>query len=182
MDIEAKKSEFEKVIESLRGELAKLRTSRANPAMVEDLRADYYGTPTPIKQLGSISVPEPRQLLITVWDKNGLAPIEKAVRESGLGFNPVNEGDKIRISLPELTEERRKELVKVANRVAEEARVKTRTLREQFWKEIKKQEENGVISEDERFRQQQELQKLVDEYNKRIKELAEAKEKEIMTI
>ncbi len=176
------KGDLEKVIEHLRQELAKLRTSRANPAMIEDLKADYYGASTPLKQLGSISVPEPRQLLIQPWDKNALAPIEKAIRDSDLGFNPTNEGDKIRLAIPELTEERRRELTKVAGRIAEEARVKLRNIREEIFKDIKKQELGGKISEDERFRQQEKLQDLVDEYNHQIKDLAEAKEKEIMTI
>lgn len=180
--IEDKKSEFEKALADLHGELNKLRTSRANPAMVEDIKIDYYGTSTLIKQLGSISVPEPRQLLITPWDKNALQPVEKAVRDAGLGFNPVNEGDKIRITMPELTEERRRELLKVAGRVAEDFRIRLRNLREDIQKEIKKQEAAGAISEDDKFRAQESLQELIDEYNAKIKETYERKEKEIMTI
>lgn len=180
--IEQKKSEFEKIMEFLKIELGKLRTGRASPAMVEDLKVDYYGTPTPLRQLASISVPEARQLLVIPWDKNVIAAFEKAVRDSDLGLNPSNEGDKLRIKIPELTGERRQEVVKVANRLAEEARIKVRNLREELLKEIKKQEAGGKISEDERFRQVEKLQKVVDEYNQKIKELLEAKEKEIMTI
>jgi ribosome recycling factor len=182
MILEDKKEQFEKVISFLKGELAKLRTGRANPAIIEDLKVEYYGAPTPIKQLGSIHVPEPRQLVIQPWDKNAALAIEKAILEANLGFNPVNEGDKIRITLPELTGERRKELVKVANRVAEEARVQVRNIREEIWKEIKKSQEAGKISEDDKFRLQEKLQELIDDYNQTIKQLAEAKEKEIVTL
>ena len=180
--MEIQKAEFDKIIEHLKSELAKLRTGRANPAMVEDLKVDYYGTPTPIKQLGNITVPEARQLLLIPWDKAALQPIEKAVRDANLGLNPANEGDKIRLNIPPLNEERRRELAKISGKLVEEARVKIRTLREELLKDIKKQEQEGKIREDERFRRQEELQKLVDEYNGKIKELAEAKEKEIMTV
>lgn len=180
--VEQKKEDFEKIIENSRVELAKLRTGRANPLMVEDLKVDYYGTAMPIKQLGSIAVPEPRQLLVTAWDKNVLAPIEKAIRDSNLGLNPTNEGDKIRITIPELTEERRRELTKVGGQIAEEGRIRLRNLREEIQKELKRQEESGMISEDDKFRLQERLQELVDEYNGKIKDLAESKQKEIMTI
>ena len=182
MNLAEKKGKFEEIIAHLRTELAKLRTARANPAMVEDLLADYYGTKTPLKQLGSISVPEPRQLLISPWDKSVLAGIEKAIRDSGLGLNPANEGDKIRITVPQLTEERRKELTKIAGKTTEEARVRLRNLREDLGKEIKKEFDGKVITEDDKFSLQEELQKYTDEYNKQIKEQQEAKEKEIMTI
>lgn len=180
--LEAKKPLFDKIIDQLQAEFAKLRTGRASTAMVEDIKVNYYGAPTPVKGLGSITVPEARQLLIQPWDKSSLAPIEKAIRDSGLGFNPVNDGDKIRIIIPELTEERRKELAKVTGKIAEEARVKLRNIREEIWKEVKRQEGAKEISEDDRFRLQEQLQKLVDDYNQKIKTLAETKEKEIMTI
>src|SRR3989344_9558989 len=118
MIMENHKAELEKVIEHLQTEFRKLRTGRANAALVEDLKVDYYGTNVPVKQIASISIPEPRQLVITPWDKNALAPTEKALRDANLGFNPVNEGDNIRISLPELTQERRQVLVKDGKRRA----------------------------------------------------------------
>ena len=173
---------FEAVIEHLRVEFAKLRTGRANIAMIEDLKVDYYGTNVAINTLGSITVPEPRQLVVQPWDKNALAPMEKAIRDSALGLNPTNEGDKLRITVPELTGERRAELTKVSGKLAEEARIHMRNIREEHLKEIKKDEEAGKISEDERFRLQEKLQQQIGEYNKKIKELAEAKEKEIMTV
>lgn len=180
--LENKKPEFDKVVLNFQAELKKLRTNRANSAMIEDIKVDYYGTPTPVKQLGSISTPEPRQILLQPWDKSVLPNLEKAIRDAGLGFNPVNEGDKIRITLPELTEERRKELVKQTGKIAEETRVRLRQAREDILKEIKKQEEDGKIREDERFRLQEKLQEMIDDYNKTIKELLETKEKQIMTV
>ncbi|KKW22823.1 MAG: Ribosome-recycling factor [Parcubacteria group bacterium GW2011_GWA2_51_12] len=182
MNLTEKKAQFEDIISHLHAELQKLRTARANPAMVEDLQADYYGTKTPLKQLGSISVPEPRQLLISPWDKSVLAAIEKAIRDSGLGLNPANEGDKIRVTVPQLTEERRKELTKIAGKTGEETRVRLRNLREELTKEIKKEFEEKAITEDDKFRVQEELQKVMDEYNKKVKDLQDTKEKEIMTI
>ncbi|OGE78324.1 MAG: ribosome recycling factor [Candidatus Doudnabacteria bacterium RIFCSPHIGHO2_01_FULL_46_14] len=182
MDIQAKRQDFEKTIDQLRSELVKLRTGRANTAMIEDVKVDYYGTPTPIKGLAQITVPESRQLLVQTWDKNALAPAEKAIRDAGLGLNPTNEGDKLRITIPELTEERRKELIKIVGKEAEEAKIRIRSVREDAQKELKKEEESGTISEDDKFRQSADLQKIVDEYNAKIKEIAEAKEKEMMKI
>ena len=173
---------FNEVIDHLKTELAKLRTGRANPAMIEDVKVDYYGQPMPVKGIGSISVPEPRQLVIQPWDKNALQPIEKAIRDAGLGLNPTNEGDKLRITVPELTEERRKELTKVAGKIAEGSRVRVRNIREEILKQAKADEDSGKISEDEMSRTKEGLQKTVDDYNQKIKTLAETKEKEIMTI
>lgn len=173
---------FDAAIEHLTTELSKLRTGRANPGMLEDIRVDYYGVPTPVKQLGNLSVPEPRQLLIMPWDKNALQPLEKAIRDSGLGLNPTNEGDKLRITIPELSGERRAELAKIVGKMSEEARVRVRNAREEILKEIKKDQDAGKISEDGRFRKQEALQELVDEYNQKIKTIAEMKEKEIMTV
>lgn len=175
-------TKFDEIMEHLKIEMAKLRTGRANPAMVEDVKVDYYGQPMPVKGLGSISVPEPRQLLIQPWDKNALAPIEKAIRDAGIGLNPTNEGDKLRIAIPELTEERRKELTKVVGKIVEESRVRVRNIREEILKQAKADEDSGKISEDEMSRTKESLQKTIDEYNQKIKTLAETKEKEIMTI
>ena len=180
--IEDKKQDFDQVIEHFKLELAKLRTGRANPVILEDVKVDYYGASMPLRQLASISVPEPRQLLVQPWDKNALIPLEQAIRNAGLGLGPVNEGDKLRISLPELTEERRKELVKLAGKIAEESRVRVRAIREEIWRDIQKKETVGDISEDEKFKLKEKLQEVIDEYNKKIKDLADKKEQEIMTI
>ena len=174
---ELDKTIFEPVITHLTHELQKLRTGRANPVILEDVRVTYYGTSMPLKQLGTISVPEPRQLLVQPWDKNALQPMEKAIRDAGLGLNPTNEGDKLRITLPALTTERRAELAKLVGKIAEEARVKVRNIREEVLRDVKKLED-----EDEKFRKQEQLQKIIDEYNLKIKDHAAAKEKEILTI
>lgn len=180
--IDAKEESFEKAIAHFEGEMMKLRTGRAHPGLVEGLTVDYYGTLTPIKQLASVSVPEPRQILISPWDKGALAKIEGAIRESDLGFNPLNDGVGIRVTLPSLTEERRRELVKVLNAKAEEAKISIRASREEVWKDIQEQEKEGAIGEDDKFRGKDELQKKVDEYNNRLEALREKKEEEIMTV
>ena len=158
-----------------------LRTGRATPALVEDLEVDYYGAKTPLKAVASISSPEPRQLVIQPWDKNAIQPIEKAIQSSSLGLNPVTDRDTIRLSIPSLTEERRKELLKVLGRHLEDARIAVRREREEALKEIDRAEKAKEISEDEKFRKKQEAQKVVDDFNKKIDEIGSAKEKEIMT-
>ncbi len=180
--IEAKRGDFDKAVSFLEGELLKLRTGRAHPGLVEDLLVDYYGTMTPIKQMASVSVPEPRQILISPWDKGALAKIEATIRESDLGLNPLNDGVGVRVVLPALTEERRKDLVKVLNTKAEEARIAVRSVREDIWKDIQEAEQNGEMGEDEKFRGKEDLQKVVDEYNARIEGLRDKKEQEIMTV
>lgn len=182
MDITIKKQDFEKVLAGLRLELSKLRTGRASPALIDDIKVDYYGVPTPVKGLAQITVPEPRQLVVQTWDKNALGPAEKAIREAGLGLNPTNEGDKLRITIPELTEERRRELARIVGKEAEEAKIRVRNIREGSLKELKKEEEDGKVSEDEKIRLKDQLQKMVDEYNIKIKEIAEIKEQEMMKV
>src|SRR3989344_4963918 len=147
MQISENRPLFDQALERLAEELGKLRTGRANPSLIEDIKADYYGTPTPLKQMANISVPEARQLLLQPWDKNAMQPMEKAIRDAGLGLNPVNEGDKLRITLPELNEERRRELAKIVGKTAEEARVRVRAVREEIVKRIKQDEDDGKISE-----------------------------------
>lgn len=180
--IDAKKDGFEKTIAHFEGELAKLRTGRAHPGLVEGLLVDYYGTQTPVKQMASVTVPEPRQILISPWDKGALASIETTVRESDLGLNPMNDGIGVRITLPALTEERRKELVKVLNTKAEEGKIAIRSVREDIWKDIQEVEKEGLIGEDDKFRGKDDLQKVVDEYNQKLEVLREKKEGEIMTV
>jgi ribosome recycling factor len=180
--IENKKSDLEKNIERFKEEMGKLRTGRANPSLVEGIVVDYYGTKTPLKQLATLNVPEARLITINPWDKNALGSIETAVRASDLGFNPTNDGQIIRINIPALTEERRKDLVKVLNQKSEESRIAIRNVREDAWKEIQDMEKAGTISEDDKFRGKEKLQKIVDEYNKQVEDLRERKEKEIMTV
>ena len=180
--IQAGQEKFEQAVEHFVEEAAKLRTGRANPALLEGILVDYYGTRTPIKQIANVTIPEARQILIQPWDKGAMQPIETAIRESGLGFNPGNDGNVIRITLPQLTEDRRRELVKSLNSRAEDSRISIRATREEIWKEIQELEKSGDIGEDDKFAGKDELQKAVDEYNTKIEDLREKKEKEIMTV
>lgn len=180
--INTKGAELDKALEHLKSELAGLRTGRASAGLVDHLEIDYYGTRTPLIQIAQITVPEPRVITIQPYDKAALKEIEKAVQTSNLGINPVNDGNYIRLVIPAMTEERRKELVKVVSQTAERARVAIRNVREEIWKEIQRQEKEGEISEDDKISGKEDLQKVVDKYNEEIKKLAEAKEKEVMTI
>lgn len=180
--IKNKEKDLDNLIDYFKKEIGKIRTGRANPAMVENLLVDYYGAKTSLKQIASISAPEPRSLAIQPWDRGVLVNIEAAIRESQLGFNPVNDGQIIRIAIPVLTEERRKELVKVLNQEAEKARIAMRNIREEIWKEIQKMEERGAISEDDKFKGKEKLQEVIDGYNKKIEEIREKKEGEILMI
>lgn len=176
------KGKLEKIVERLKQGVASLRTGRATPALVDDLEVDYYGTKTPLKALASISSPEPRTIVISPWDKNALQPIERAIQSSSLGLNPIMDREAIRLSIPPLTEERRRELVKMLGRHLEDARIQVRKEREEALKAVDRQEKEKQVSEDEKFRQKNEAQKIVDEINKKIEEIGAAKEKEIMTI
>ena len=180
--INKKTGEFDNVIKHLKNELASLRTGRASAALVENLIVEFYGNPTPLAHMAQISVPEPRSIAIQPYDKNSLKDIEKAIQASNLGINPVNDGTYIRLSIPQMTEERRKELVKVVSQMAEKARVTVRNIREDIWKEIQKQEKDGKLSEDDRISGKKDLQEVVDKYNDEIKKTSEAKEKEVLTI
>lgn len=176
------KQKLEKILERLKQEVAGLRTGRATPALVEDLEVDYYGSKTPLKAMASISSPEPRSLVIQPWDKNAIQPIEKAIQSSSLGLNPVTDRDAVRLNIPPLTEERRKELTKLLGRYLEEARIHVRKEREDALRAIDHREKAKEISEDQKFRERNEVQKVVDEINKKIEEMGMAKEKEIMTV
>jgi ribosome recycling factor len=180
--IDEKKESLDQAIEHLKIEMGKIRTGRANPGLIESLLVDYYGAKTPLKQIATINTPEPRLLTIQPWDKGSLVNIEAAIRESDLGFNPNNDGQLIRISIPQLTEDRRKEFVKLVNQKAEEAKIAVRNVREEIWKTVQNMEKDGQISEDEKFRGKDQIQKVVDEYNKLIEDIQEKKEKEIMTV
>jgi len=180
--VDEKKFKLDNAIEHLKKELSNIRTGRANPSLVENLQVEYYGTRTPLLQLASISAPDPRSILIQPWDKNALKDIEKAVQTSPLGINPVNEGNAIRLPIPALTEERRKDLVKVINQKTEEAKISIRNIREEIWRQLKEQKTAGTISEDDMYALQKKLQELVDGYNLQVKEISEGKELEIMTI
>ncbi len=180
--IESKKEQMDKAIERFKDEMLKIRTGRANPALIEDLMVDYYGTKTPLKQIANINVPEPRVLVIQPWSADSLANIEAAIKMSDLNLSPNNDGEVIRINIPPLNEERREELVKILNKKAEEARIAVRNAREDAWQEIQDLEKNGQIAEDDKFRGKDKLQEVVNEYNEKIEELRDAKEEDIMTV
>jgi ribosome recycling factor len=180
--IELHKEEFENAITHFEKESMKLRTGRANPSLVENLNVDCYGVATPIKQIANISVPEARQLLVQPWDKSNLEATEKAIVDADTGATISNDGIAVRLTFPPMTEENRKDLVKVLGAKAEEARVGIRAAREEVWKEIQQAEKSGEITEDDKFAGKDALQEVVDEYNKKIEDMKKKKEEEIMTI
>ena len=173
---------MEKSIEALQGDLMSIRTGRASPALVERLSVEYYGTATPLNQMASIAAPEPRLLVIRPWDPSSLRDIERAILGSDLGLTPMNDGMLIRLSIPRLTEERRRELVKVVSRRVEEARVAVRNLRRDALQDLKEFEKEKMISEDEFFRGKDKVQDLTDEFVGKIDEIGERKEEEVMEI
>lgn len=171
-----------KAAASLEKDFAKLRTGRATTALVDGIKADYYGTPTPISQMASVTVPDSRTITIQPWDRNGFAAVEKAILKSDLGMTPINDGKVIRITIPPLTEERRKELVKVGRKYAEDARVAVRGVRRDANDSIKKMEKDKIISQDERKKVEESVQKLTDKYVGEIDRMIERKEKDILEI
>jgi ribosome recycling factor len=173
---------MQKTIEHLTKDLATLRAGRANPAMLDKVMADYYGEPTPLNQLANITVPEARLLVIQPWDKSSIASIEKAILKSDLGVNPSNDGNVIRIAIPQLTEERRKELVKVVKKRGEEAKVAVRNIRRDANDMLKSSEKEKMISEDQSKKGNDEIQKTTDKYIKDIDVILVAKEKDIMEV
>lgn len=173
---------MEGALSSLDREFGKLRTGRASTALVDNLEVDYYGTATPLNQIASISVPDPRTITIQPWDKGAFGAVEKAIQGSDLGLNPVNDGKIIRISIPPLTEERRKDLVKVAKKYTEEAKIAVRNVRRDMNESFKKMQKDKEITEDEQHKAQDDVQKLTDDYVKLADESLAEKEKEILEI
>ncbi len=173
---------MEKAVASLTRELASVRAGRASANLLDKISVDYYGAPTPVNQLASISVPEARLLVIQPYDKSILGDIEKAILKSDLGLTPANDGSLIRLSIPALTEERRKELVKLVKKYAEDAKVAIRNIRRDGNDDLKKLEKNGEITEDELRSNTENVQKLTDEYIIKVDNVAKDKEKEIMEV
>lgn len=171
-----------KAIEALRRELTTIRTGRAQPALVEHLRVDYYGTPTPLNQLASIAAPEARLLTIQPWDKGSMGAIERAIQTSDLGLNPTNDGNIIRLVIPQLTEERRKELVKVVHRKVEEGRVAVRNVRRDRLEELRRLQRDKEVSEDEERRAQDQLQKLTNRFVAEADQVGREKEQELLEV
>ncbi len=173
---------MEKALVALEREFGKLRTGRASTSLIDDIRVDYYGTPTPIPQLSSVSVPDSRSITIQPWDRGSFSLIEKAIQKSDLGLNPVNDGKIIRISIPPLTEDRRKDLVKVSRKYGEEAKVAIRNIRRDANDSLKKLEKDKLYSEDDIKKAQEGIQKLTDASIAKVDQKCQVKEKEIMEI
>jgi len=169
-------------IEAFKKDLGKIRTGRASFSLLDGIKVDYYGTPTPLPQVGTLSVPESRMITVTPWDAKMVGPIEKAIQACGLGLNPSNDGKMVRIPIPPLTEERRKDLVKVVKKMAEDARISVRNIRRESLEKVKEREKKKEISEDEMKRWQDRVQKETDSYVKKIDEILKAKEQEIMEV
>ncbi|MBY6036062.1 ribosome recycling factor [Fictibacillus nanhaiensis] len=173
---------MQKAIGSLRREFSTLRAGRANPSLLDRVQVDYYGTPTPINQLAGVTIPEARLLVIQPYDKTAMGDIEKAILKSDLGLTPSNDGQVIRIAIPPLTEERRKELVKLVKKFGEEAKVALRNIRRDANDDLKKLEKEAEITEDELRRYNDDVQKLTDKYTSEVDSVSASKEKEIMEV
>ena len=167
-------------VESLRHDLGGLRTGRANTTLLDPVMVTVYGSNMPLNQVATVSAPEPRLLSVQVWDKTNIGPVEKAIRSAGLGLNPINDGNTLRLPIPDLTEERRKELAKLAHQYAEKARIAIRNVRRDGMDNLKADENKKEISEDERKRHETEVQKLTDDMIKAADDVASAKEQEIL--
>lgn len=182
MELQELQRRMDGAFKSLQGEFTGLRTGRASTNLLDHLQVDAYGSMLPINQVGNVNAPEPRLLTVTVWDKGMVKAVEKAIRESDLGLNPQVDGTLIRVPLPSLSEERRKEMVKVAGKYAEAAKVAIRNVRRDGMEGLKAAEKDKKISEDEHRTQSEKIQKLTDDYVKKIDELLVAKEKDIMSV
>ena len=180
--IDTAAEKMQKTTSVLQGDLRSIRAGRANPQLLERVVVDYYGVQTPLTQMGNITAPEPRMLVISVWDQKALPLVEKAIIKSDLGLNPSNDGKIIRLVIPELNEERRKELTKVVRKTVEEAKVAVRSIRRDAMEQIKKMEKNGDITEDDRTKAEKKVQDKTDEAIKGIDAIGAQKEKEIMEV
>ena len=180
--IDAAKEKMQKTKEFFQHDMLSLRAGRANPQILDKIVVDYYGTATPLKQMGNINSPEPRLLVIALWDAKAIPLVEKAILKSDLGLNPSNDGKVIRLIVPELNEERRKELTKVVRKGAEEAKVALRNMRRDAMEQFKKLKKDSQITEDDQHKAEDELQKLTDAQIKEIDKIAAEKEKEIMAV
>jgi len=180
--VAAGRTRMEKAVEDFRKELATVRTGRANAALLDNVRVDYHGTPMPVNQLGTVTVPDPAMLVIAPWDPSAVAAIDKAIRASDLGLNPTNDGKVVRVPIPSPTEERRRELVKHVHRVLENHRTAVRNIRRDIKEAIDKLEKDKKISQDEQKRALEELERVSHAETKKIEDLGAAKEKEVMDI
>ena len=171
-----------KAVEAFQRDLGSIRAGKASPALLDNIRVDYYGTPTPLKQVASVSAPEPRLLIVQPWEKNLLHAISKAIQTSDLGLNPQDDGNVLKIPIPTLNEERRRELVKMAHKMAEEGRVAVRNVRRDANEHYKKAQKNGDVSEDDARRATDQVQKLHDKYIAQVDDILKKKEAEVMEV
>lgn len=176
------KGQMEKALEAMRRDFGSVRTGKASSALLDQVRVDAYGSKMPLNQVATVSSPEARMLVIQPWDKGMLNPIEKAIRDAGLGLNPANDGNLVRVPIPALNEERRKELVKMLHKLAEEGRVAVRHARQESNKTIKQMQSDGDMSEDDARREMDKIQKLTDEYIAKVDQMLKAKEEEVMEV
>ncbi|MBI1406925.1 MAG: ribosome recycling factor [Caulobacter sp.] len=176
------RSRMDKAVAALKDEFGSLRTGRASASLLDQVMVDAYGSTVPLNQVGSVSVPEPRSISVSVWDKGVVVSVEKAIRSAGLGLNPVVEGTNLRIPIPPLTEDRRKDLAKIAGKYAEQQKIAVRNVRRDAMDDIKKAEKDSVITEDEQKKLETEVQKITDEHVARIDEALKTKEQEIMQV
>ena len=173
---------MQKAVETAQHDFSTIRTGRANPVILENIKVDYYGTPTPLNQLAGISVPEPRQLMVTPWDKGSINTLLKAIQSSDIGLTPMSDGIVIRLNVPPLTEERRKDLIKTLHKKSEDHKVAVRNVRRDINERIKAQQKSSDITEDDAKKEQEEVQKLTDKYIAEIDKLCIAKEAELKEI
>jgi len=173
---------MEKTLSSSQNELTKIRTGRANLSLLDSVRVDYYGSTVPVNQVANLGVPEPRLIIIQPWERNMLAEIERAIMKADIGITPNNDGNVIRLPIPALTEERRRNLVKVVHNMAEDSRIAIRNIRRDAMDQLKKSQKDGSISEDEQFNAGIDVQSVTDKFIKKIDEMAVAKEKEVLDV
>lgn len=182
LSVNEARAQMDKAVEAMRREFSSVRTGKATPTLLDTVRVEAYGSKMPMQQVATVSAPEPRMLIVQPWDKGLLAVIEKAIQTSELGLNPANDGNVIRVPIPQLTEERRKDMVRLLHKLAEEGRVAIRHARQEANKDLKKKQGAHEISEDDAHRQMDQVQKLTDEYIAKIDQLLKAKEHEVMEV
>jgi len=178
--LEETKISMSKTVEHFQQQLSKVRTGRATVSLLDPVKVDYYGTPTPLSQIGTVSAPDAKTLIVQPWERTMLAPVEKAIQAAGLGLNPSNDGTIVRVPIPPLTEERRKEFVKQCKKISEESKIAVRNVRRDHMEDLKKLEKSKEISEDDRKRGEDEIQKFTDKFIKDIDTILAKKEKEIL--
>ncbi len=176
------KQQMQEATDHVKQDFSSVRTGRASATLVDTIPVHYYGSTVPLKQMASVTVPDPTSIVIQPWDRQAIGDVEQAIRNSDLGLSPVNEGLQLRIVLPPLTEERRQQLIKTIHQKAEAGKVALRTIRKETWEEVQKQVKAGELTEDDRYRYEEDLNKAIDEFNRHIDGLVEEKEKELRTI